>query len=198
MFYGYKQSVSSYPISFINDGTEEEINTFCFMPSNSYVLDNSSFNLNFNAEVNSYTSIVMPDTIYKRFSDDYITDMFSVKRRIYNIDAIFPDYFLNQLKLNDRFIDLIIPFRGGGYYHHDFGGGFSIKKVLPALCPEDQKLDYKNLEISNGGMASAAYKEMRNQTKEEVSLKRKKLFDYCWLDTYAMYAIYTKLQDCIK
>ena len=104
MFYGYRQSVSSYPISFINDGTEEEINTFCFMPSNSYVLDNSSFNLNFNAEVNSYTSIVMPDTIYKRFWDDYITDMFSVKRRIYNIDAIFPDYFLNQLKLNDRLI----------------------------------------------------------------------------------------------
>ena len=118
--------------------------------------------------------------------------------RIKDLADHCPDIASDLLKLNDRFIDLIIPFRGGGYYHHDFGGGFSIKKVLPVLCPEDQKLDYKNLEISNGGMASAAYKEMRNQTKEEVSLKRKKLFDYCWLDTYAMYAIYTKLQDCIK
>ena len=118
--------------------------------------------------------------------------------RIKDLADHCPDIASDLLKLNDRFIDLIIPFRGGGYYHHDFGGGFSIKKVLPALCPEDKKLDYKNLEISNGGMASAAYKEMRYQTNEEVSLKRKKLFDYCWLDTYAMYAIYTKLQDCIK
>ena len=99
---------------------------------------------------------------------------------------------------DDRFLDLITPFRGGGYYHHEFGGGFSIKKVLPVLCPDDESLDYNKLEISNGGMASGAYKEMRNQTKEEISLTRKKLFDYCWLDTYAMYAIYSKLQDYVK
>ena len=118
--------------------------------------------------------------------------------RIKDLADHCPDIASDLLKLNDRFMDLIIPFRGGGYYHHEFGGGFSIKKVLPALCPDDEKLDYKKLEISNGGMASGAYKEMRNQTKEEISLTRKKLFDYCWLDTYAMYAIYSKLQDCIK
>ena len=104
MFYGKQQSVSSNSIGFLNDGTLEEINTICYMPSHSYVLDQSSFNLNFNAEINEYTSIVMPNTIYKSFYDDYIVDMFSVKRRIYNFEALFPDYFLNQLKLNDRLI----------------------------------------------------------------------------------------------
>ena len=104
MFYGKQQSVSSNSIGFLNDGTLEEINTKCYMPSHSYVLDQSSFNLNFNAEINEYTSIVMPNTIYKSFYDDYIVDMFSVKRRMYNFEALFPDYFLNQLKLNDRLI----------------------------------------------------------------------------------------------
>jgi hypothetical protein len=118
--------------------------------------------------------------------------------RIKDLAEHFPDIAPDLLKLNGRFLDLIIPFRGGGYYHHDFGGGFSIKKVLPALCADDKRLDYKKLDISNGGMASAKYKQMRSQSKEEISLTRKKLFDYCWLDTYAMYAIYSKLQDCIK
>lgn len=104
MFFGTKNSVNSNSISFINDGVEEELNGSIFMPSHSYVINSDSFNLNFNAEVNEYTSSVMQDTIYKQYWDDYITDMFSIKRRIYTIEAVFPDYFLNRLKLNDRLI----------------------------------------------------------------------------------------------
>lgn len=109
-----------------------------------------------------------------------------------------PDIAEELLALNDRFIDLIEPFRSGGYYHHEFKGSFSIKKVLPALCPGDKKLDYKNLEISNGGMASSAYKNMRNLSTDERISMREKLFDYCWLDTYAMYAIYSKLLEIVR
>lgn len=104
MFFGTQNSVASNSISFINDGTEEEISGNVFMPSHSYVIDSSSFSLNFNAEVNEYTSQVFRDTIYQEYWDDYITDMFSIKRRMYKLEAIFPDYFLNQLKLNDRLI----------------------------------------------------------------------------------------------
>ena len=32
-------------------------------------------------------------------------------------------------------------------------------KVLLAVCPNDKELDYKELEISNGGMASSALKK---------------------------------------
>lgn len=104
MFFGTQKSVASNSISFINDGTEEEISGNVFMPSHSYVIDSSSFSLNFNAEINEYTSQVFRDTIYQEYWDDYITDMFSIKRRMYKLEAIFPDYFLNQLKLNDRLI----------------------------------------------------------------------------------------------
>ena len=109
-----------------------------------------------------------------------------------------PDISKDLLALNDRFIDLIDPFRSGGYYHHEFKGSFSIKKVLPAICPNNKKLDYKNLDINNGLMASSAYKKMRGLSEDQRISMRKKLFAYCWLDTYAMYAIYTKLLGIVK
>tara|TARA_B110000444_G_C18845422_1_gene601605 strand:+ start:2842 stop:4338 length:1497 start_codon:yes stop_codon:yes gene_type:complete len=109
-----------------------------------------------------------------------------------------PDISEDLLALNDRFIDLIDPFRSGGYYHHEFKGSFSIKKVLPAVCPNDKKLDYKNLDINNGLMASSTYKKMRSLSEDQRISMRKKLFAYCWLDTYAMYAIYIKLLEIVK
>ncbi|MDA1239063.1 MAG: DUF2779 domain-containing protein, partial [Proteobacteria bacterium] len=106
-----------------------------------------------------------------------------------------PDLSAELLALNERFVDLIDPFRGGGYYHSDFNGSFSIKSILPAICPNEKH--YKDLEINNGGMASLAYKEMREQGDKEIQTSREKLFEYCQMDTYAMYAIYKELLKII-
>ena len=55
-----------------------------------------------------------------------------------------------------RFIDLIEPFRAGGYYHPEFHGSFSIKSVLPAML--DGELSYKELgSIQNGGDAMSVF-----------------------------------------
>ena len=116
------------------------------------------------------------------------------KRCIQSLAEYCPDLSDELLALNDRFIDLIEPFRGGGYYHSKFKGSFSIKNVLPAICPNNPELDYKALDISNGGMAMSAYKEMRDSSKNaNVETTRNSLFKYCRLDTYAMYAIYQKI-----
>jgi len=115
------------------------------------------------------------------------------KNCINSLAEFCPDLANDLHALNERFVDLIEPFRNGGYYDSEFKGSFSIKKVLPAVCPNDTELDYKELEISNGGMASSAFKEMRNQSKDQIDHTRTKLFQYCRLDTYAMYAIYQKL-----
>ena len=103
LHYADRTIVTANTIGFLNDGVYEEIFSV-FMPSHSYVLDQNSFNLNFNAEINEYTYGVMPDTLYKRYYDDYITDIFSIKRRNYKYKAILPDYLLSNLKLNDRLI----------------------------------------------------------------------------------------------
>lgn len=95
--------------------------------------------------------------------------------------------------LNERIVDLKDPFVDGGYYHPDFEGSFSIKKVLPALCKEDENLNYDNLNIKNGGMASTTFRNLKNMDDNETKILREDLKKYCWLDTYAMYAIYKKL-----
>jgi len=97
------------------------------------------------------------------------------------------------LALNERFTDLIIPFRQGDYYHPAFNGSFSIKKVLPALCPNDSSLNYDSLNITNGGEASLAYKKFNELSDDEIEIKRKHLFAYCRLDTLAMVRILEQL-----
>ena len=104
-----------------------------------------------------------------------------------------PDLSSKLLDLNNRILDLKDPFSKGGYYHPEFGGSFSIKQVLPALCKDNEKLDYKSLKISNGGMASNAFRELKNKNHNEIQEIQDDLRKYCWLDTYAMYAIYKKL-----
>jgi len=103
MFYADKTIITANTLGFLNDGVYEEIYS-AFMPSHSYVINENTFNLNFNAEVNEFTNGIMPNTIYKRYYDDYITDIFSIKRRNYKYKAILPDYLLSNLKLNDRLI----------------------------------------------------------------------------------------------
>jgi hypothetical protein len=98
------------------------------------------------------------------------------------------------LALNERFIDLITPFRQGHYYHQEFKGSFSIKKVLPALCPNDASVDYNLLTIKNGGEASLAYKKFHELPEEEIETYRNNLFAYCQLDTLAMVRILEHLQ----
>ena len=104
-----------------------------------------------------------------------------------------PELSDQLLALNDRFIDLITPFRKGYYYHPKFKGSFSIKKVLPALCPNDSSLNYDSLNIKGGGEASVAYKKFNKLTDVEIQSYRRDLFAYCKLDTLAMVKILEQL-----
>ncbi|SMN00079.1 hypothetical protein SPONN_1247 [uncultured Candidatus Thioglobus sp.] len=100
------------------------------------------------------------------------------------------------LTLNKRFVDLLVPFQRGGYYHPDFKGSFSIKSVLPAMFANDDELDYKKLEIQNGGMAMNIFANLHLIDDEKERLKiRDNLLKYCHLDTLAMVRIFQKLAN---
>ncbi|MCD8213961.1 MAG: DUF2779 domain-containing protein [Campylobacter sp.] len=118
------------------------------------------------------------------------------KSRISELAAFVPEFKDELSALNDRFIDLIVPFRSLGYYDKNFHGSFSIKSVLPALFPNDKELSYKALEINNGGMASNEYANIVNLTdKKEIARVRQNLLKYCGLDTLAMVRIFEKLRS---
>ena len=81
-------------------------------------------------------------------------------------------------------------------YHPEFGGGFSIKDVLPALVPG---MSYEDAgEITEGTAASALLAKLildpslSNADREKL---RAGLLKYCKLDTWAMVKLLEKLSE---
>ncbi len=110
-----------------------------------------------------------------------------------------PESASSLLALNERFIDLIVPFRNLGYYHPNFHGSFSLKSVLPALFPNDKELDYKALDIQDGGMAMDTFANLHLlKDKNQREKIRADLLAYCKLDTLAMVRIWEKLRKEVK
>ncbi len=111
---------------------------------------------------------------------------------------LYPDLREHLLNIRDNMKDLMIPFKNRDYYNKLMQGSYSIKYVLPALFPNDPKLDYHNLElIHKGDEAANAYSTLHLKSNEEQKIIRKCLLTYCELDTYAMVKIFEKLLDVI-
>lgn len=143
----------------------------------------------------------------KRLLEDILDDGGSIvaynarfeKMVIKELANVIPHLYGRLLRLNDRFVDLMDPFVKQWVYMHTFKSSCSIKYILPALFPDDEELNYKNLDtIQNGTAAMTAYANLINFPKEEQERVFKCLFDYCCLDTYAMVKIYWWLVDLVK
>jgi len=96
----------------------------------------------------------------------------------------FPAYAAGLEKINDRMVDLLVPFRSRYLYHPEMEGSASLKSVLPAFVPD---LTYEGLAISNGEVASITYNRcIRGMVPEE---EKQQIFEdlreYCKLDTLA-------------
>jgi len=91
---------------------------------------------------------------------------------------------------------LMVPFQRQYYYTEAMQGSYSIKYVLPALCPGDPELNYHNLDqVHNGSEASAAFAGMADLSPEKIQELRSNLLKYCGLDTYAMVKVLEKLKQ---
>jgi hypothetical protein len=117
------------------------------------------------------------------------------KTLIRELTERFPELAPALLAINDRIVDLL-PIARNRYYHPSQHGSWSIKAVLPAICPE---LSYDTLEgVQNGGMAVESYKEAiapatTPERKQEIC---RQLLDYCKLDTFAMVRMWERFCGC--
>ena len=106
-----------------------------------------------------------------------------------NYKKAYLDFYNN---LNDRMIDLEIPFQQDWYAIKEFKGKSSIKYVLPALIPD---LSYKELQIQDGLTTGRIWSEIVIDKKNTIN--KDKMFEemrkYNTLDTLAMVKIYQKL-----
>ena len=121
------------------------------------------------------------------------------KNVILGLAELYPDLQDHLLSIRENMHDLMIPFRKQQYYTEAMQGSYSIKYVLPALCPGDPELDYHNLDqVHNGSEASAAFADMPNHSPEEIAELRANLLKYCGLDTYAMVKVLGKLKEVCR
>jgi hypothetical protein len=103
----------------------------------------------------------------------------------------FADLAPALTKLKDRIFDLL-PVIRRCFYHHGFGGSYSIKAALPALATE---MSYEGLGIGDGDTAVARFAKMAlaMYSPEEAKKVRKELLEYCEQDTLAMVRLHEKL-----
>jgi hypothetical protein len=105
------------------------------------------------------------------------------KSRIKELAALFPQHADTLLGFTTRMADLMQPFQKRWYYHPEFKGGYSIKNILPVLCPD---LRYDALDIREGDTASKVYAQLKMQDDDTAALPREHLLAYCKMDTLAM------------
>lgn len=97
----------------------------------------------------------------------------------------FSDLADALMAIHTRIVDLE-PITRRNFYAPSQHGSWSLKAVLPAICPE---LDYSELDgVQNGDHAQQAYIEAIDpdtvaQRRDEI---RRQLLDYCELDTLAL------------
>lgn len=114
---------------------------------------------------------------------------------IRELAAYFKDSTEFLLNLEKTFWDLEDAFQYH-FYHRDFGGSVSIKKVLPFFAPE---MKYEKLAIKNGGQAQAALVQLLSGelSRLEKEKLRIDLLTYCAQDSMAMVVIHQKLVELI-
>lgn len=118
--------------------------------------------------------------------------------RLKELAATFPDLSDRLLAIEASIVDLLTPFQKGWYYKKEMGGSFSIKSVLPAICPDDPDLDYHQLEgVHNGSEAMSIYPQIQYMSPEEQEKARSNLLAYCKLDTLAMVKVWEELRKAV-
>ncbi len=103
--------------------------------------------------------------------------------RIRELAKLFPNHEERLLALTSRLTDLMKPFQNRWYYHPEFKGSYSIKNVLPVVCPD---LRYDKLVIREGNAAGMVYAQLKLQDADTAAQQRGHLLAYCKMDTLAM------------
>lgn len=106
---------------------------------------------------------------------------------------IYPEYEDFFIMVNSRVKDLGDIFSKQMYLDPQFKGSWSIKKVLPVICPE---LTYHGMNVSNGTEAMVTWEDIvyGNKTDSEKETMKTNLLKYCELDTYAMVRIWEEMK----
>ena len=98
-------NISSYPIGFLDETgrtTTPSNQVYLCANINSRVASSVTQMLTYGLEVDPFHEQSFSETLYNQFWEDYITDLYSSQRRIYQMKAILPFNVSSKLKMNDK------------------------------------------------------------------------------------------------
>jgi hypothetical protein len=113
-----------------------------------------------------------------------------------NLATMYPQWEEELYRMNYNCFDLMDIFKDMVYFDRKFNGSNSLKDILPALTD----LDYSDLEIRDGGTATAQLEALiRGEiSTEEQEIVKKNLLAYCKRDTLAMVLIFEALLKALQ
>lgn len=95
---------ANYNIGFLERNSRSIIasSQYINMPSNTQIIDDeTSDNIHFNAELSEYTNLDATETLFKRFYQSYIENIFSASTRLIKTSAYLPASEILSLRLSD-------------------------------------------------------------------------------------------------
>lgn len=101
----------------------------------------------------------------------------------------YPEFTEIFTYINDHTFDLMEIFKEREYFHPDFQGSYSIKKVLPVVTD----ISYDHLAVWDGGIATELLQKLIKNQLTNIPQTVANLLEYCKLDTRAMIEIYKKI-----
>ncbi len=124
---------------------------------------------------------------YNAFGAEYI--------RIEEMIHTFPEYTEELKHINERMVDLQLPFESGIVYDTRMKGLWSLKVIMSIMNDKS----YNDLAIHQGMDAVCEWrrldKEDQDANKEDIM---RNLKEYCGMDSYAMVVVYKWLLQLVK
>lgn len=91
-------------VAYVNtSGTSDEIDQFWLVSNcNDLLSEDITKTINYGTEIDPYTGSNQTGGLYETYWQDYITDLYSTARRVYQFKGIFPSDVMYKLKTNDK------------------------------------------------------------------------------------------------
>jgi hypothetical protein len=94
------QSTSFY----FNDGSTTSLLTEYRPLCNQVTYNNAVYSNHFSTEPSAFNGVTIDNSLYSKYYNPYLQNLFNKKNRLTNVKALFPISLLTSLKLNDRLI----------------------------------------------------------------------------------------------
>lgn len=100
----YKCGFQNYDDPIKANGHADLDYTYLTATENDFILSQVSNSVNYSTDISTFLFSEIPRNLYSNFWSDYISDLYSTKRRISNWKANLPIGVIIRLKLNDRIV----------------------------------------------------------------------------------------------